>query len=100
MAFAKGQSGNPSGRPKRTEEEARLVKACRDMTEEAVATVVDVMRSGEQERNRMEAAKWVIDRGWGKALERVEMTGEDGDAIKTETELVIRVVSANGNKPD
>lgn len=68
------------------------------MTEEAVATVVDVMRSGEQERNRMEAAKWVIDRGWGKALERVEMTGEDGDAIKTETELVIRVVSANGSK--
>ena len=81
-AFKKGTSGNPGGRPKRTQEEMDLVAACRDRTPAALAVIETIMLEGENERNKLAAAQAIIDRGYGKAPEKVEHSGPNGGEIK------------------
>ena len=71
-AFKPGKSGNPNGRPKKTEEQKTLENMCRERTTEALATVLVIMGSGENERNKLAAAQFVIERGWGKATQPIE----------------------------
>ena len=61
--FAPGTSGNPGGRPK---DEARVAELARSYTNEAIETLVDLMRNGRDERVRGTAAQALLDRGWGK----------------------------------
>lgn len=71
--FAAGQSGNPSGRPKKTEEQITLENMCKARTPEALATILSIMDGGENERNRLSAAEFVIERGWGKATQPMDI---------------------------
>lgn len=73
--FQPGKTGNPGGRPKKTEEERTLEAMCKDKTPEALATILAIMEDGQQERARLAAAQYIIDRGWGKAKESVELSG-------------------------
>jgi hypothetical protein len=83
-AFKPGQSGNPGGRPPKTEEQRTLETMCRERTPEALATVLTIMGAGENERNRLSAAQFVIERGWGKASQPLEHSGPDGGPILME----------------
>lgn len=74
-AFGKGQSGNPGGRPKKTEEERTLEAMCKQRTPEALATILSIMGSSEQDRAKLAAAQYILDRGWGKAKESIEHSG-------------------------
>lgn len=79
MAFVKGVSGNPSGRPK-------VVKTLRDLarahTDSALKTLVDIMQSEAQPpASRVAAAKELLDRGYGKAPQPMDGDG-DGGPIK------------------
>ena len=71
-SFQPGKSGNPGGRPKQTPEEKAeeraLHAACRDKTEEALATIVLLMNKADKDSVRLAAAIFVIERGWGKAV--------------------------------
>lgn len=80
--FKKGRSGNPSGRRKKTEEEKQLEALCKEKTQDALNTILLIMQNGDNERNRLAAAQYVIDRGWGKARQEVEHSGKDGQPIK------------------
>ena len=71
--FEKGKSGNPGGRPKRTPEEVSLIEACREKTPEALETILELMEQSSNDRVRLAAAQYVIERGWGKAPERIEL---------------------------
>jgi hypothetical protein len=42
-------------------------------TEEAVRTLVGIMRNGTTEPAKVAAAKEVLDRGWGKAVQHTEV---------------------------
>lgn len=79
--FQKGQTGNPTGRPKRTAEELDLIAACKAKTPDALAVIDSIMHGGENERNRLSAAMAIIERGYGKPTQGVELTGADGGPV-------------------
>ncbi len=81
-AFAKGRSGNPGGRPKRTAEDLDLIAACKAKTPQALDTMVEIMEHGENERNRLAAAQAIIERGYGKPIQPTISTPAD-DAART-----------------
>lgn len=68
MAFKKGQSGNPGGRPKENQEVKELA---REFTAEAVERLVFWMRS-ENAKASVAATGILLDRGHGKAIQHVE----------------------------
>ena len=74
------------GRPKRTEEEEMLIAACREKTPEALSVIESLMRRSQNDRVRLAAAQFIIERGWGKAPERIEL------ATALETRVDVKVM--------
>ena len=77
MAFKKGQSGNPGGRPViRLADGRSLTDLAREHTAEAVETLVDVMRNGESDAARVAASTQILNRGWGQAPQTIAVTDD------------------------
>ena len=72
--FAKGHSGNPGGKIKNHE----LRDLARSYTQEAVERAVAIMR-GEDDNNALMAVRLILDRGWGKPVQGILYTDEDGN---------------------
>lgn len=70
--FKKGQSGNPKGRPK-VDFEVR--DAARAYGAEAVTKLAELMR-GDDPRVSQSAAQALLDRGFGKPAQSVEVSGD------------------------
>jgi hypothetical protein len=85
--FEKGKSGNPGGRPKRTPEEADLIEACRTKTPEALQTILELMEESDNDRVKLAAAQYVIERGWGKSPERIELLAATVDLTADDIDL-------------
>ena len=69
MAFQKGQSGNPGGRPKVAEAVRKLAQ---DHGQEAIERLVALMR-GEDARVAQAAAGALLDRGFGKPAQTIDL---------------------------
>lgn len=80
-AFKQGVSGNPGGRPKRTEQELDLIAACKDKTQAALDVLTRIMEEGENERNRFAAAMAIIERAHGKPIQPTTVGNPDGSPI-------------------
>jgi hypothetical protein len=85
-AFKKGVSGNPKGRAKRTPQELDLIAACRDKTPRALDVLVEIMETGQIERNRLAAAMAIIERGYGKPVQPIDAHPVDERAEETEAQ--------------
>lgn len=101
--WVKGQSGNPKGRSPGL---ASRVRKATDDGEDLVKFMTDVLHGrvqGSSVRDRIEAAKWLGDRGHGKAVETVvqaqldatqETGGALGDLVEAELETLARQLKA------
>lgn len=89
MKFQKGQSGNPSGRPKIVMADGRSLRdLAREHTVAAVETLVRIMTDDEAPpAAQVQAASNILDRGWGKASQAVELTGAEGGPVETRIDL-------------
>ena len=91
MPWVKGQSGNAGGRPK----VAGVVKeAAQAYGLEAIERLAELMRS-DNPAVVVKAAQVLLDRGFGKPEQAVEMTGADGAPLLSG--IAVRLVKADGS---
>lgn len=73
MPWVKGQCGNPGGRPKGVKEVQDLA---RRYTTDAIQTLSDICSNPKATPSaRVSAAEVLLDRGWGKAPQKLEFEG-------------------------
>ena len=75
--WQKGQSGNPSGRPKENEDVRLAKELARAKCPDAIRKLVELMDSAD-DKVKLAACNSVLDRGIGKAMQQVEHTGQIG----------------------
>lgn len=66
---------------------AKIRDAAREWTMLAIATLVDVMRNGESEAARVAAAAQILDRGYGKPREHIDIDASTDQAAAIAAEL-------------
>lgn len=76
--FAKGVSGNPSGRPK---DHLKLKNLCAEHGPRAVQILVEAMENAPEWSDRIKAAKEILDRGFGKPAQALDLSSDDGTGI-------------------
>jgi hypothetical protein len=75
--FAPGRSGNPGGRPK------GLTRRVRELVGDDGTAIAEFMYAvmsdeGARTADRLEAARWLADRGFGKTLQAVALEAQEG----------------------
>lgn len=69
--FPPGVSGNPGGRPKGV---AKTVRERTNEGEDLVEVLLGIVASG-SDRDKISAAQILLDRGWGKAQQLIDIEG-------------------------
>lgn len=73
--FRLGASGNPGGRPKAWR---KFKEACREHTDEALKSLLQLGREDEDGRVRLAAWRTILEYGWGKPTQSVSIEDADG----------------------
>jgi len=76
--FKPGESGNPSGRPKIPKD---IIEAFRAQTQMALDTLVELAQSADKDAVRLQAANSLLDRGWGKPAQSIDLGGDKLEGI-------------------
>lgn len=88
-----GQSGNPGGRKK----DQHIVRdAARKYTQEALDTLVALMRNGKQEITRVNASNAILDRGWGKPAQAIVGGDEDDPPLRAIARIELIPLDGSG----
>lgn len=86
MAFQRGKSGNPGGRPVN-----EIKKLARDNAPLAIQKILAMLASPD-ERLAFQAAQEILNRAWGKPAQAVIGGDDDDPPIKAVLETVIRPI--------
>lgn len=73
-----GQSANPGGRKRETAEVRELA---RQHTKAAIQALADIMADGDKDAARVAAAEALLNRGWGRPEQAVQLEGADGESL-------------------
>jgi hypothetical protein len=86
MPFVKGHSGNPGGRPRLPDDVKALT---RDLSPAAIETLATIMRDkNAPPAARVSAANAILDRGYGKPAQSVDLTSRNVSANMSDEELI------------
>lgn len=88
--WPKGISGNPGGRPK---SQNGLRELTRSYAEEALNTLVDIMRNG-SERAQIVAAMTILDRGYGKPTQDFKVVEQEHQSVAWDTSMLTDIEQA------
>lgn len=87
--WKKGEVQNPHGRPKLTPEQlatSRMFRqACRERSPEALEAIEMLTVHADRDSVRLAASSFIIEHGFGKALQTIEASGPDGGPIPVST---------------
>jgi hypothetical protein len=73
----------------------------RSHTETALNTLVGIMNQDQAPHAaRVAAANSLLDRGWGKPMQGVEMSGPEGGAIETITKIELVALTSDDSSAD
>ena len=87
MKFQKGQSGNPGGRPKQSES---LTLLAREYTDDALNTLIKIMEDKDAPKSsRVSAAQTILDRGWGKAPQTIDLNTNPLDNMDADEQRLL-----------
>ncbi|MDI6824722.1 MAG: hypothetical protein QME87_10275 [Bacillota bacterium] len=93
--WLKGSTPNPGGRPK---EIAEVRELARQHTEEAISVLVEIMLDPEAKHAaRVAAANALLDRGWGRPQQALEVTQQDAGLRIVISEKVAAALEAGGS---
>lgn len=86
MPFPKGACPNPGGLKRKGR--AELAALAREYTEDAIKTLADICTDAEAPAAaRVTAASALLDRGWGKPTQEVNINDERDYSVMDENEL-------------
>lgn len=78
--FVKGNRANPGGRPKSNH---KITELARQHTELALRTLAEIAGDEEAPHSaRVSACSALLDRGWGKPPQAMEVSGRDGQPLE------------------
>lgn len=95
--FKKGQSGNPGGRPKRTDEEIGVLEEIKKLAANVPKVLQTILENeASSPAYRLKAAEIILDRTCGKADAHVSIDAE----IKPKGDFVIEIGEESENESD
>jgi hypothetical protein len=89
--FVQGVSGNPSGRRRHGPPPFDLVKQCRELTPQLVERLV-LLTTEPDRRVAVQAITYLLDRGWGRARQAVEVDLDERMVPVSQIEAAARYV--------
>jgi len=91
------RGGRQKGTPNKTTAEIRELAQAHGP--DAIAEAARLMKSAQSEATRIAAIGLILDRGYGKSIEKLEHGGPDGDPITLEALLMARIKRKELPKP-
>jgi hypothetical protein len=93
---ARPGAGRPKGFREMSSHHARMMVSnyAKEHTKEAVDVLRAIMKGGRNESARVAAANSILDRGWGKPAQAVEVTASGSIALEVQHAVTIEQLSA------